>query len=125
MPQNKNLHYGRNLLYYSVMRHFIVKILVVMLLFGSVAQAADSHAEVFFGHDSLFSQNASSQSDNDTHSSGIPDNGMCYHCCHAHNLGLPVELLAMMHDSTHQNIILPVIRLSSHNQDPPTQPPKS
>lgn len=98
-----------------------------MLLFGSVAQAADSHAEVFFGHDSLFSHNTSPQSDSDTRGSGVSDNGLCHHCCHAnaHNLGLPVEILAMMHDSTHQNISLPVIRLYSHNQKPPTQPPKS
>jgi len=105
----------------DLMRRIIANCLIVSLLFGGVAWAADMHAEAFFGHGASWSRQGGDQP---AAHDGVK---ICDHCCHgsAHHVAFPVEppmtvcargtLTASSAARRHASLIL----------EPPTQPPRA
>jgi len=103
------------------MYRLLTTILIVSVLFGNVAWAADDHAEKLFGHEPALSSLDSGPVD---HSAA---HGACDHCCHgaSHLIGLAASTTLFTAVLPAELWNPPIGAYTSIAFSPPTPPPNA
>ncbi|NOX09387.1 MAG: hypothetical protein GXP22_07880 [Gammaproteobacteria bacterium] len=106
----------------KTMRKLITLLLLASTLFANLSWAADTDAEIYFGHaSSQWSQDPSSSPDSHSNSDS------CDHCCHSlsHLTGLIEQSHISYSPSGYSYLALLTPYYRTHTQSPPTPPPNA